>query len=253
MKKTLIALPFIFLLVFIVLSFGFSSSEKKKKSNSALKNSFAVVELFTSEGCSSCPPADEAVAALAKEYPSNVFVLGFHVDYWNNLGWKDQYSTPGYTDRQRQYASLFQLSSIYTPQVIVNGRIEFTGSDKSRLHTSVEKELNNNSNTVVELQAKIKDRENILVGYKKSTDNKSILHIVLVQLQAESAVKRGENKGKLLHHIDVVRNFKTVTDNTGSISIGLPPGLLPGDCKIVAFVQNRNDLHITGAKECSIR
>ena len=217
------------------------------------KNSFAVVELFTSEGCSSCPPADEAVAALAKEYPSNVFVLGFHVDYWNNLGWKDEFSAADYTDRQQQYATVLELNSIYTPQVIVNGKIEFTGSDKNRLHTSVEQELNNSNNTFIELQASAKDSKDILVEYKTNTDNKTLLHIALVQLQAGSIVKRGENKGKILHHIDVVHNFKTITGNTGSVSIGLPPGLLSKDCKVIAFVQNSHDMHITGVTACAIK
>src|SRR5947209_3544323 len=86
---------------------------------------FAVVELFTSEGCSSCPAADETLAKVAREYPENVYVLGFHVDYWDRLGWKDVYSSADYTNRQREYAQQFNLNSIYTPEVVVNGRVEF--------------------------------------------------------------------------------------------------------------------------------
>src|ERR1700743_1770155 len=85
------------------------------------RKGFAVVELFTSEGCSSCPPADKALAELAAKYPDNVFVLGFHVDYWDRLGWKDIYSGAQYTQRQKDYAQLFKLESIYTPEAVVNG------------------------------------------------------------------------------------------------------------------------------------
>src|SRR5882757_10188754 len=93
-------------------------------------NGFAVVELFTSEGCSSCPSADALVAAVQKENKDQpVYILAFHVDYWDRLGWKDAFSDAAYSDRQRAYASWLRLSSIYTPQVVVNGRKEFVGSD----------------------------------------------------------------------------------------------------------------------------
>src|SRR5450755_1400863 len=80
---------------------------------------FAVVELFTSEGCSSCPPADEAVGRLSG-LKKNVYLLSFHVDYWNYLGWKDLYSNPDYSSRQQEYGNIFHLNSIYTPQIVVN-------------------------------------------------------------------------------------------------------------------------------------
>ena len=76
---------------------------------------FAVIELFTSEGCSSCPPADETIAEIQKEYKDkNVLALGFRVDYWDRLGWKDRFSSPDFTSRQNYYAEIFNLSSIYT-------------------------------------------------------------------------------------------------------------------------------------------
>src|SRR5450631_4033183 len=118
MKKPFIALPFISLVVFMIVSFGFSRPLKTTLKSTTAKKGFAVVELFTSEGCSSCPPADEAVAELAKDYTSNVYVLGFHVDYWNYLGWKDEFCAADYSNRQQEYAAVLNLSSIYTPQVI---------------------------------------------------------------------------------------------------------------------------------------
>jgi hypothetical protein len=253
MKKSLIALPLVSFLFIMLVSFGYSHRVKNKMNNTSLKKGFAVVELFTSEGCSSCPPADEAVADLAKDYTSNVYVLGFHVDYWNYLGWKDEFSMADYSARQQDYASAMNLSSIYTPQVIVNGRTEFTGSDKRKLYASVEQELSSDNNMMIELSAKAADLKDIQVSYKTNADNKSVLRIALIQLQTNSAVKRGENKGKILHHIDVVRNFKTVADNAGSISIALPEGLSAKDCKVIAFVQNKRNMHIVSANECSIQ
>jgi hypothetical protein len=94
----------------------------KYKANHQMKG-FAVVELFTSEGCSSCPPADDLVAKIQKENNDQpVYILAFHVDYWNNLGWKDSFSSSAFSKRQNQYADWLNLRSVYTPQVIVNGR-----------------------------------------------------------------------------------------------------------------------------------
>lgn len=252
MTKRLFLLPLIPLAVCTIILLGFSNPVKKKISDATPKG-FAVVELFTSEGCSSCPPADEAVAELAKKYTSNVYVLGFHVDYWNYLGWTDEFSAADYSSRQEAYASGLSLSSTYTPQIIVNGTTEFTGSDKSRLYATVDKELTTgNNNTIIEMNA-VAGPKDIVVSYKTNAAVKTALHIALVQLQASTTVKRGENKGKLLHHIDVVRNFKTVAGTTGSASISIPEGLAAKDCKIVAFVQSKTDLQITGAGECAIK
>jgi hypothetical protein len=113
-----------------------------KKPANGTGQGFAVVELFTSEGCSSCPPADEAVADIARQYKNNVFILAYHVDYWNYLGWKDMFSNSAYSNRQKQYASLLNVSSVYTPQIIVNGKTEFVGSDKIKLEQTISKELN---------------------------------------------------------------------------------------------------------------
>jgi len=91
---------------------------------------FALVELFTSEGCSSCPPAEELAAEIQKESADRpVYVLAYHVDYWDHQGWKDRYSDPAYSQRQKDYSSWLGTSDIYTPQVVVNGRKQLVGSD----------------------------------------------------------------------------------------------------------------------------
>ncbi len=247
MKKQLIVFPLFSFFAILIVSFGFSVRQKKVVKHLNSLKGFAVVELFTSEGCSSCPPADEAVAKLAKDYPQNVFVLCFHVDYWNYLGWKDAFSDAAYGKRQEQYASEFNLGSIYTPQAVVNGEIQFTGSDKDKLYSNVEKKLNSNNSAVIELSAKSVNANEVSVSYKTIEDNNLALCIALVQTEAETDVKRGENKGLLLHHINVVRNFKTTDSKTGATTISIPAGVKPADIKIIAFLQRRSDLHIIGA------
>ena len=118
-----------------IIGLGFISKNKSGSKQSkmtvvkAVTGSYtpvAVLELFTSEGCSSCPPADNLLPQLAK-LDANVITLSFHVDYWNRLGWTDPFSSSDYSDRQREYSRQLNLESIYTPQLIVNGEYEFTG------------------------------------------------------------------------------------------------------------------------------
>ncbi|MEO6849831.1 MAG: DUF1223 domain-containing protein, partial [Mucilaginibacter sp.] len=115
---------------------------KKIVKTEVTSKGFAVVELFTSEGCSSCPPADAVVAKVQKESANKpVYILAYHVDYWNRLGWKDVFSSPEYSARQNQYAHWLKLSSVYTPQVVVNGRTEFVGSEEGALRGAISTNL----------------------------------------------------------------------------------------------------------------
>lgn len=218
------------------------------------RHGFAVVELFTSEGCSSCPPADKAVAELAGKYKDNVYVLGFHVDYWDQLGWKDIYSNAAYSQRQQRYGALLGLNSIYTPQAIVNGKTELVGSDKSRLESAIGSELNENNGPVITLSAKTETNNTILIAYTVSSRESNILNFALLQSHAQTDVLRGENKGKQLQHVNVVRDFKTVdpAGGNGTVSFSLPKGLAAGDCKIIAYLQDKSNWHITGAAEADV-
>ncbi|HEX9509796.1 MAG TPA: DUF1223 domain-containing protein [Puia sp.] len=218
---------------------------------------FAVVELFTSEGCSSCPPADESLAAIAREYPENVYVLSFHVDYWDRLGWKDTYSNADYTHRQQEYAQQFHLNSIYTPQAVVNGKVEFVGSDESRLRSAVEEGLAAATPTgKITLSAKCDDGRNIKVSYSVDNPGKANLQVALVQSQATSQVLRGENQGRKLQHVNVVRSFQSVSLQSGDggvVSLKLPDGLQAKDCKIISYLQSKEGRKIVGAGQAGIQ
>jgi hypothetical protein len=226
--------------------------------NSLKGNGFAVVELFTSEGCSSCPPADEAMIRLAKEFPDHVYFLGYHVDYWDYLGWKDEFSNAEYTERQQHYSTIFGTDNIYTPQAIVNGEKELVGSRESQLKSLIQQALKDTVSAApaaIGLTAKKTDENNISVSYKISGTSKTSLHIALVQLMASSNVKRGENSGHLLNHINVVRAFKTILidkNADSSIILPVPNGLSAKDCKVIAFIQDDRYLKISGATETNI-
>jgi len=175
--------------------------------NDSTKNGFAVLELFTSEGCSSCPPADAVLAKLSEEYKGNVYALGFHVDYWNRLGWTDSFSNADYSRRQEKYATQLHLNSIYTPQLIINGKTELVGSDERKVRAILAKELKDTIMQLIQVNAK-QNGNSINVSYDLSKTSDDILNLALVQLQAKTNVRNGENAGHILSHINIVRDFR---------------------------------------------
>lgn len=253
--KPIITLSFISVIIFTTLSFSFHGNNTGKKATKA-ETGFAVVELFTSEGCSSCPPADEAMIKLAKEFSGNVYFIGYHVDYWDYIGWKDVFSKPDYTERQRKYADAFGLTSIYTPQVVVNGEKEFVGSKESQLRTTIQQELKGAASAGIEITAKKASTGNITVSYKIANTGQVFLNIALVQSMATTNVKRGENKGHRLDHINVVRELKTITINkevNAAVDFKIPSGLSSKDVKLIAFIQDKNGLKILGAADTIVK
>jgi hypothetical protein len=217
---------------------------------------FAVIELFTSEGCSSCPPADEALSKLADAYPGKVYTLGFHVDYWDKLGWKDAYSSADYTARQSEYNRVLRVRSSYTPQAIVNGWNQVLGSDEDKLKAAIDAELKNTPEKSVELHANT-DGKKIKVSFKLVNAGADQLNIALVQLHAQTEVKGGENGGHTLQHINIVRDFKMGDADgkgVGAVSFKIPKGLAAKDCKLIAYLQNTGEWNrtISAATEATI-
>src|SRR5579871_2087026 len=121
MKRLFYCGFFGFCLLLIVAAFKTHSTIPIKQEAKKEFAPVAVLELFTSQGCSSCPPADELLGKYISKENENIFPLSFHVDYWNHLGWKDIFSMAAYSERQKKYASLLNLETIYTPQLIING------------------------------------------------------------------------------------------------------------------------------------
>ena len=234
--------------VLLFFSSGFKSMPVNEN-DPAKANEFAVVELFTSEGCSSCPAADEALAAISQEYKGNVSVLEFHVDYWNRLGWKDEFSSAAYSERQRKYASALGLDGVYTPQVVINGREEFVGSDVDRLHKSVKQQLAVAGNQSIGITVAAISQHTLEVAYEKAVGSNTMLNIALVQLHATTNVKRGENGGRQLSHINIVRDFKTVMNEKGKVMLSIPAGLTANECKLISYLQDGQTLKILGATE----
>ncbi|MGZ3832177.1 MAG: DUF1223 domain-containing protein, partial [Mucilaginibacter sp.] len=217
---------------------------------------FAVIELFTSEGCSSCPPADALVARVQKERADKpVYILAFHVDYWNRLGWKDVFSSHDYSTRQNQYAQWLKLSSVYTPQIVVNGRQEFVGSEEGTLRNAINISLQKSSKAEVTLNSIKVENDKATVQYHAEGATKNdVLLIALIEKNAITKVQRGENSGRTLSHVQIVTQLKSVTLENGSKgteSIALPRSFDPQKYELIGFVQDIKNGEIIGATKAA--
>ncbi len=204
----------------------------------------AVVELFTSEGCSSCPPADAVLADLGRDAPS-VYALEFHVDYWDALGWRDPFASADYANRQRQYARSFGTSSLYTPQMIVGGTDGFTGSDRDRARASVARALARGGQMGVSLgvHTPVGDAVSVDVDCAAAPPG-SVISVALVQRDATTDVRAGENAGRSLRHTSIVRAFATAPAGPSTLTLRLPPSVPRQALEVVGFVQR--DVHGSG-------
>ncbi len=208
----------------------------------------AVLELFTSEGCSSCPPAEKLLPQLAK-LEGNIITLSFHVDYWNRLGWMDTFSNKEYTERQNEYSTQLKLESIYTPQLVVNGAYELVGSNRSEAEAAIRKALKEKAKVKLNIGA-VKMIDNTLHFTVESEGNvaKSNVLAVLVQKEISVDIKAGENNGVKIPHTNVVRTFAmqtTVAKNEFELKI--PADAALSNCQLIVYTQQKNDLKITGA------
>jgi hypothetical protein len=229
----------VFAISLLTISFSTKNLNKKMIKDN---DGFALIELFTSEGCSSCPAADEAVEEIQEKYNNkDVLVLSYHVDYWNKLGWNDIFSDASFTQRQEYYSTIFRLNSIYTPQIVVNGKKEFIGSNKSKLISSIEEQLNERSAVSIKLNVVLDTEGKIDVHYSaEGTDTKKEQAIlVLVQKMATHEIKKGENEGRTLHHINIVRNIFYLPLKEKTTSFTLPAGLRKEDVFVAGFIQDK--------------
>jgi len=216
-----------------------------------------LVELFTSEGCSSCPPADILLQRLDRQPIAGVhlIVLSEHVDYWNHLGWKDPYSSRLYSERQSIYARRFGLDGPYTPQMVLNGRDQFVGSDGSALERALRNDARR-EHFGLRIVSSVPAREGIDVKFAFAGNPLKPLDIlaVLADDADRSNVLRGENGGRKLQHVSVARSIArvaTVTDDgEHSVHISFPEGFPTSSGTghhLILFAQEQRQGAILGA------
>src|SRR5712691_9884125 len=191
-----------------------------------------VVELFTSQGCSSCPPADALLAGLASR--PEVLALSFHVDYWDRLGWKDPFSSPEATRRQHRYAELLGLATVYTPQIVVDGKWQAVGSDRGEVERALDAARRDGNEVPVALVVD-HGRAQITLGPAGEGVSGAVL-LIGFDRRHVTAVERGENGGRTLAHVDVVRSVAEVAQFDGRARAIEVPIQSPSD-RVAAIVQ----------------
>ncbi|MEO8568296.1 MAG: DUF1223 domain-containing protein [Ginsengibacter sp.] len=232
-----------------------SSSVKEKATGNGVQgetktsagNNVAVLELFTSQGCSSCPAADRLLDEYSKK--ENVIALSFHVDYWNKLGWKDPYSSSVYTQRQYKYASSLH-SQVYTPQLVINGEVEMVGSDAKKIDNTLKKVWSQDTNSNLSIENVRLENGKANINYTvKGIERNLLLNIALIEKKTETAIKSGENGGVTLHGTNVVRNFKTISkpvEGKSIYAIDVPEGIDLKNISIILYLQESNNRIIAG-------
>jgi hypothetical protein len=210
----------------------------------------AVVELFTSEGCSSCPPAESYIGELAQRH--EVLALAYHVDYWDDLGWRDRFALSEATRRQSLYAQNLRNPSVYTPQIVIDGQSDFVGSNRSAIDRAVKANREgvpvavflHDAEVVVRLEpsngAKAGPKDVILVTYLR---------------KAVSAIGRGENAGRTLQESNIVRSFRSLGRWNGqALTFSAQVASLPADATDAAvLLQSIGQGPIVGAATVALR
>ena len=218
-----------------------------------------LVELFTAEGCSSCPPADTLLEKMIEAQPASgaaIVGLGEHVDYWDRLGWKDRFSSAAFTARQQRYAARAKSDDVYTPQMVVDGQEAFVGNDVNALRRAVERAiaaphgavrlaLDGPEDNVVKASVTISSLPALSPG------DRADIMVAVTEDHLQTAVKNGENKGRTLTHAAVVRELRTVGDASSpaapaAANIKIAPDWVRAHLKVVAFVQERTSRRVLG-------
>lgn len=231
----------------------------------APQRSPVLVELFTSEGCSSCPPADALLAKLKQAQPigdAEIIALGEHVDYWDQLGWHDRFSSHQYTDRQNQYRFRFHLDDVYTPQMVVDGTKPFVGNDAPHILRAIDS-AGHTAKINLAISKAVVDGDHVLFTISSSGAPNLLanadLYAALIDPADTTDVRRGENKGQVLHHVAVVRSLQKIAKLNDLASGPLHAQLLapanstPATMRIVVFAQRPGEGAIVGAVSTPVK
>jgi hypothetical protein len=217
-----------------------------------------LLELFTSLGCSSCPPADKLLAEVDRRQPipgARLFVLSEHVDYWNTPNWSDPFASDAYTQRQQAYDARFGIEA-YTPQLVINGSIALVGSDWPKAADAIQRVLHAPGIPVhvTAMRDGGKAKIDIAAG-PNATANKAVVSLALAHDRAESHVGGGENAGRDLSEVAVAYSIKQLGKIDGrstfviSVSIDLPATSKAGDLRVIAFVRKSDTMQVVGVDQ----
>lgn len=208
-----------------------------------------IVELFTSQGCSSCPPADALIHEITSDpgLRGRVIPLAFHVDYWDRLGWRDPFSSAEWSQRQVRYARTMHIASAYTPQAIVNGFTQLVGSNRGALNGAIERASNRATQGSIKLALRL-DHDALVAGITATVPSSDEILLAITEGGLTTRIEHGENAGRTVINDAIVRRL--VRAKVGETRIPLDPRWRNVDA--VAFLQNRDTLAIDAADSASL-
>ncbi|MET4805746.1 DUF1223 domain-containing protein [Limibacillus sp. MBR-115] len=201
-----------------------------------------VVELYTSQGCSSCPPADQLLAELATD--ETIVALSLHVDYWDYIGWQDPFSDPLYTDRQRAYLASLSNRFIYTPQIIVDGRWDVVGSRRNQVREAIEKARGTPKIPIV------LERERLTIPAGHAPDGGATIWMAFFDQKHETEVRAGENNGRKITNAHVVRKLVKIGEWNGAavtMDLNMEAAIADGRDGCAVLLQSNETGPIIGA------
>ena len=251
--------------VFVVVAWAGVAAPQTNVEPSQSAKTPILVELFTSEGCSSCPPADDLLGQLDRQpFPSTkIIVLSEHVDYWNHGGWEDRFSSVQLTDRQKDYQELFKLDDVYTPQMVVNGTDQMSGSDVKKIELALQKAASEHPIPlqITSVQVNGKHVKFTLHDGMPETPGDVNVYAALVDPADTTEVRAGENHGRTLQHVGVVRKLERIGSSWRTQDLGKKPfefnAEVPGKpgldgMRLVVFVQAKHIGPVQGVDACLI-
>lgn len=249
------------ILFFFCLSLGLKTLFAQTTAEPKLFQPAVLVELFSSEGCSSCPYADEflkEVIDISDSSKSPVYVIDYHVVIWNRSGWVDPFSDSAYSLRQQEYMYKKKLTAMYTPMVFINGGDkEFAGGDKRGIGQKIQEILTKPSKHFLRCGITgVENEDSLMLAYQIWGDIDSCdIKIAFIQKEINSSVQGGENKGMILHHHNVVKGLftKPLTSKDGLIKIPVNRNLNLDNFRVVAFIQHRRTWQIFAADQMTFK
>lgn len=265
MDKALLFGSAVFLLIFSIAgSWTVFSKDEQITEVEAFNKKPIVLELFTSQGCSSCPPADRFLRELADDpkWGDRVIPLSFHVDYWNYLGWKDPFSKGAWTARQGDYVEAMGGATMYTPQIVIHGREDAVGSRFQQVKQALEDQAHNPDAHLIDVSVEslVRGKRSLrgevkVSGRLPDTPSSYVLVGIAFQKGLSTDIRRGENAGKTLKNDFVVRNLEVLSqlqestnlDLNKTFTIGLDKGIESDQLGLAVIVQNKQSMEIVGA------
>ena len=218
-------------------------------------NGVVVLELFTSQGCSSCPPADELLQKIKQSNRQNVYTIAYHVDYWNYIGWEDPFSRSDFTAKQTKYNQKFKYRNNYTPQVVVNGKAHFVGSNARKIYENINLYNAMPAENKVVITSIGREPRKAILEYKVdgAIDQKSLRAVLIIDHRV-TEVKRGENRNRSLtnSNIAVAETRRSLDQKNGSMQIIIPDLVQPEDSLSVVLIVENEKADILGATRLSI-